>query len=55
MNQGDGHLRLLSIFHFFVVACIECVFFPFGIVLSRKAVKELYGIESAASASPADG
>ncbi len=39
----------------FVVACVECVFIPFGvvlgvftiIVLSRRSVKELYGIETA--------
>ena len=38
----------------FVMACIECLFIPFGIVLgvftvivlSRRSVKELYGIES---------
>ena len=44
----------------FVMACIECLCFPFGtvlgvftiLVLSRRSVKELYGIETApASAS----
>jgi hypothetical protein len=41
----------------FVIACVECLFIPFGIVLgvfslivlSRGSVKELYGIKSATS------
>ncbi|MEO8439071.1 MAG: hypothetical protein ABI540_02505 [Spartobacteria bacterium] len=41
----------------FVLACIECAFFPFGvvlgvftvIVLSRRSVKELFGLELEAS------
>ncbi|MGH8093254.1 MAG: hypothetical protein ACREIF_07275 [Chthoniobacterales bacterium] len=39
----------------FIIACIECLFFPFGVVLgvftiivfSRRSVKELYGLETA--------
>jgi hypothetical protein len=42
----------------FVMACIQCLFFPFGIilgvftiiVLSRSSVKELFGIEPRAAA-----
>jgi hypothetical protein len=48
--------RRRSYWFSFVVACVECLFFPFGIVLgvfaiivlSRRSVKELYGIEVAA-------
>jgi len=43
----------------FVVACIQCVFFPFGtalgifsiVVLSRNSVKNLYGINNGIQAS----
>jgi hypothetical protein len=42
----------------FVVACVQCLFFPFGIilgvftiiVLSRSSVKQLFGIAQTASA-----
>ncbi len=44
----------------FVLACIECLFFPFGvilgvftiIVLSRSSVKELFGIAVSTSIAP---
>lgn len=43
----------------FVVACVECLFIPFGvvlgvftiIVLSRRSVKELYGLEIASASA----
>ena len=47
----------------FVVACVECIFMPFGtvlgiftiIVLSRESVKTLYGIQSAQTDSASKG
>jgi hypothetical protein len=66
MNQDMEHLRLLEIFHYvmagrslalrkrysftLVIACVECLFVPFGtilsvftiVALSRESVKRLF-------------
>ena len=66
MNQDSEHLRLLAIagrslamrkryMFALVVACVECIFMPFGtvlgvftiIALSRESVKALFSAETA--------
>jgi len=60
-KEDGSETGIVGYWFSFVVACVECLFIPFGvvlgaftiIVLSRRSVKELYGIETIAnSVSP---